>query len=187
MEIKLSLREVLSNIANGNQSPVEKFLLKKFGPKDGLALIKFLSDGEVKNEEYKIKFSKVGYENSPETSYTIDLKDLKNKELGKINYNIYPEDPRYIRMAFSENHDKDDLQTLNAMLQLIDEIAMKIEAKLVDAPYPFKSEVAIYRQHKYEPFTNHPSEKSDYVYNKYDIKHCKTNMLGLFDSENENA
>ena len=45
MEIKLSLREVLSNIANGNQSPVEKFLLKKFGPKDGLALIKFLSDG----------------------------------------------------------------------------------------------------------------------------------------------
>lgn len=184
----LKMRQLLENIASGNGTPVEKFLLKKFGEKEGIRLIKLISGSELKYDNYKVKFLKAVNDNSKDYPYYIQLIDLKDNEQGMINYNIFPEDPRYIRMAFKENHVKDDMNTtLNTMLQFVDEIAMKIEAKVIDVPYPVKNEIAIYRQHKYEPFTDHPTEKSDYIYNKYDIRHCKTNILGLFDIENENA
>ena len=73
------------------------------------------------------------------------------------------------------------------MLKIIDEIAKKIDAKLIQAPCPQKAECSIYRQHKYEPFSDHPIDNSELTYDKYDIRHCKSNILGLFGTEHERS
>ena len=186
----------MQKISQNKLNPTEEFLFKKFGKEKGLDLIKFLSSGKVNYDEYNISFSKYKKEIEEVTprdkkifqeEYYVSKLYSKNDVAGQINFSIFPSDPKYIRMVFSESHVNDNLKTLDVMLKIIDEIAMKIDAKLVDGPYPNKGEQAVYRQHKYEPFTDHPSEKSDYVYNKYDIRHCKTDILGLFDDGKENA
>ncbi len=185
MDNKLKLREIVNNISNGNGSPVEKYLLKKLGQDKGLEFVKFISAHQLHVGNILVDLEKITDEKEQTNNkYTIQLFDKKGKQVGRLNYNIHTDDPRYIRVSFKELHNKDDLETLDLMLKFIDEIAMKVEAKVVDAPYPLKSEQSIYRQHKYEPFSSHATG-SDRMYNKYDIKHCKTNLLGLIDEENE--
>ena len=143
---------------------------------------------KITNDDNELTLNIATTPSSNTERYLISLYSKKNELIGKLTFNIFPDDPRYIRMAFTEIHEKDDVKTLDLLLQMIDEIAMKIEAKVVDAPFPLKSEQAVYRQHKYEPFSAHATG-SDRIYNKYNTNHCKTNMLGLadlFDKEIEN-
>ena len=196
MEKELSLQEIMENISENRLNSTEEFFVKKFGKEKGINLIKFLSSAEAEYDEYKIKFAKYRKETEEqavlkniikiEEYYNVKLL-IKDAVVGQMNFSIFTLDPKFVRMVFSASYSNDNLKTLDLLLKIIDEIAMKIDAKLVDGPYPSKGEQAIYRQHKYEPFTDHPSEKSDYVYNKYDIRHCKTDILGLFDYGNENS
>lgn len=192
-EKELSLQEVLQNISENKLNAAEEFFIKKFGKEKGLEFIKFLSDGKAQFEDYRINFQKIlNEEETASISQNLKTEEfysakLYNKDLsGLLKFNIFVADPKYIRMAFSETREKDESKTLDIMLKIIDEIAMKIDAKLVQAPYPAKNEQSVYRQHKYEPFTDHPVDKTDYTYDKYDIKHCKSNILGLNELLNHN-